>query len=256
MATSKDYIPKNAEEFNLFQLYLVAQVTANATIWNIPPTMVTELGNLSTAFGPIYAAVTNVETRSRQQVLAYNNFRIENDPLFRDFCQSFLTNNMLIPIDQRKAMGLNPRGLNPRTTRGKITTAPIVSVSAKGGGEVKFGFKVEASNTRTARHPLSNGVNVFYRIVPIGGTAPAPPPIPIGPTDPSADGGNATPAEAKAGLPSADGFEHYFNTRASFTRQLPLADIGKAMHVYAQWVNTSDSSNNSTFSMLTTIVIS
>ncbi len=205
---------------------------------------------------PLYAAITNVETRSRQQVLAYNNFRTENDPMLREFCQGFLTNNMLIPIDQRKAMGLNPRGLNPRTTRGKITTAPIVSVSAKGGGEVKFGFKVEASNARTARHPLSNGVDVFYRVAPISATAPVPPPIPVGPTEPSADSGNATPAEAKAGLPSADGFEHYFNTRASFTRQMPLADIGKALHVYAQWVNTSDPTKNSTFSMLTTIVIS
>ncbi len=257
MSTSRDYIPGNAKDFNDFQLYLVAQVVANAAAWNIPAITVADLTTASAAFAPIYAAIVNSETRSRQQLLAYKNFRKLNDPLFREFCQSFLTNNMVIPIDERKAMGLNPRGLNPRTKRTKISTAPIVSVIAKGGGEVKFGFKVEASNTRTARHPLSNGVNVFYRLVALNESAPAPPPIPVvPPTEPSNGTPAAASASAKAGLPTADGFEHYFSTRAAFSRQLPLTDLGKVMHVYAQWVNTTDPNMNSTFSMLSTIVVS
>ncbi|MCF8465711.1 MAG: hypothetical protein K9G41_12765 [Flavobacteriales bacterium] len=263
MSTSKDYIPKNAKDFNDFQVFLVARVTASGAVWNIPAANSALLGVKSTDFLPINAAISNVETRSRQQVLAYKTYRIGYDTFLREFCQSFLTNNMLIPIDERKAMGLNPRGINPPSKRPKISTAPIVSVKSAGGGEIKFGFKVDESNKRTARHPLSNGVNVFFRIVSLYGAVPPPPPPPVTPVVvPSGNGGNSEPSNSSStdavslGLPSSDGFEQTFSTKAAFTRQLPLADIGKVMYVYAQWVNTSDPSSNSTFSMVTTIVIS
>jgi hypothetical protein len=257
MSASKDYIPGNSKDFNDFQLYLVAQVVANAAIWNIPAAIAATLTTMSTDFVPINAAIVNEETRSRAQMIAYRAYRQQYDAYLRNFCQSFLTNNSVIPIELRKAMGLNPRGLNPRTKRVKIGTAPIVSVNTKGGGEVKFGFKVESSNKRTGRHPESNGVNVFYRIVTLNAPVPPPPPILIVPTGDAF--GGASPDEnsaAKAGLPSADGFDHAFSTKATFTRQLPLSEIGKVLHVYAQWVNTTDPGLNSTFSTLATVVIS
>lgn len=257
--STKDYIPRNAKEFNDFQLYLVAQVTTNGLAWNVPAALSAELTLKSTDFVPINAAITNKETRTQQQVLAYNTFRKEYEVFLRALCQGFLTNNTTIPVDQRKALGLNPRGLNPRGERAKISTPPIVVVKARGGGEVKFGFKVEDSNKRTARHPESNGVNVYFRIESMNEPAPTPPPIPQPPA-PGPNGTNRPETEnaskTRGALPSSDGFQHYFSTRASFTHQLSLDDIGKVLHVYAQWVNTSDYSKNSTFSMLTTIVIS
>lgn len=258
MSRSKDYIPSNASDFNNFQANLNTKVAANGATWNILANMVTELNDRSTAFALVYAAIVNVETRTRQQVLAYNEFRQTYDPFLRSFCQSFLTNNVVIPIDERKALGLNPRGLNPPSKRPKISTSPIVKLVPLGGGEVKFMFKVEASNKRTGRHPDSNGVNVYYRFLPVNAAVPAPPIQVPPPTDQPQD--EATNTDAKTsdelnGIPT-DGFEHYFSTKASFTQQLGLANIGKVLHVYACWVNTTNPANNSGFSMVSTVVIS
>lgn len=258
MSSSKDYIPGNASQFNTFQANLSTQVSANAPAWNIPAIIATDLSTRSVAFGLVYAPIVNEETRTRQQMLAYNAFRKSYDAFLRSFCQSFLTNNVVIPIDQRKALGLNPRGLNPPSKRTKITTSPIVKLVPMGGGEVKFMFKVEASNKRTGRHPESNGVNVYYRFLPINAAVPAPPvPVPP-PANQPQDGAPDTDAKTSDelnGIPT-DGFEHYFSTKANFTKQLGLSNIGKVLHVYAQWVNTTDPGLSSTFSMVSTVVVS
>lgn len=259
MTKAKDYIPGNINDFFVFQLNLNAQVTANAVAWNIPATEATQLDALSVAFGPISQAVSNEETRTRQQLLAYKTYRKDYVAFLRPFCQSFLSNNVVIPVDVRKALGLNPRGVNPRTERTDILTAPILAMQPLGGGKVRFSFRVAASNTRTARHPESNGVMIYYKYAT--GSTPLPPVPPVLPT------ANSETTETQSfelsnsdsdnnGLPTEDGYKTFFSTRASFFSQLALSDIGRTMHVYAQWVNTSDQSKNGPFSMVGTLIIS
>jgi hypothetical protein len=50
--------------------------------------------------------------------------------------------------------------------------------------------------------------------------------------------------------------ELYVSTKAQFKRQIGLRNIGKMLHIYAQWVNSSKPQNNGNFSMVTSIVIS
>lgn len=252
---SKSYIPSNDGEYNDFQEALVGEVNANATAWGIDAADVTELNQWSSDYAPIYKAIKNKEKRTPEQVMAHREFRKLYDPFLRGFCQSFLTNNKRIPISERKAMGLNPRGANAPSERKKITTAPIVSLQSLGGGMLKFGFKVAASNKRTGKHPESNGVMVYYRLLSSKDPIPAPPVVlPVGPEPPAPDDGDSS--SKPSGLPTTDGFMPVFSPRASFTRQLQLEDIGKILHVYAQWVNTSDAAKNGPFSMVATVVVS
>ncbi len=256
MSQAPDYIPRNIEDFNFFQSNLTARVTAGPAAWNVPPTMVTELGTWSTEFAPLHTAMSNDDTRNKAQKTGYEVYRKNYEVFLRQLCQGFLTNNSMIPIEDRVAMKLNPRGLRPRTPRVKISTPPVLSIRPMTGGEVYFGFKIEGSNKVSARHPQSNGVEVFYKIVANGAPTPPPPTPPtssVNETDPAPSGDASNAAE---GLPSNNGFTAITHSRARFTRQMGLDNIGKILHVYARWVNTSNSALSSTYSMVATVVIS
>jgi len=232
MAT-KNYIPSNNKDFMSFQSNLDAQVTANAVAWNIPAAEATALNTWSTGYGPLFNAIVNENTRTREQVIAHDTYRADYEAFLRSFCQGFLVNNMLIPISERVAMGLNPRGLNPPSKRPKILTAPIPSLFPLGGGMVKFSFKVAESNKRIARHPDSNGVEVFYKLETLA--------------EPAVVLNDALVEEAEPAEEQEDhsGFENVFSTRAQFVKKLGLEHVGKRLTVYARWVNTSDSEKNS-----------
>lgn len=243
---AKDYIPYNNNDFNNFQTYLNEQVTANSVAWNIPAAEQTALDTWSTGYAPLYKAILNLDTRTRAQVMAHDEYRDDYVGFLRPLCQGYLTNNPLIPISDRVAMGLNPRGLNPPSERPSILTAPILELKALGGGLVRFAFKVEASNTRSARQEDSNGVEVFYKLQ--SQVAEAVPVLAEG-DEPTSD----NPSDN--GLPS-EGYEKMFSTRARFIHQLPIQDIGKTLHVYARWVNTSDATKNGPYSMVLATVVS
>jgi hypothetical protein len=245
---NKDYIPKNIDKFNNFQNYLNGQVITNATPWNVPAAEQTALDTWSQNYVPLYKNVSNLETRSREQVLAYNEYRTDYVAFLRPFCQGYLVNNPLIPVSERVAMGLNPRGLNPPSKRPHITTSPILKLKAMGGGLVRYSFSVEDSKSRSARQADSNGVEVFFKLL---SQTPKSADAPVLVAEEDINPNNS----AESGLPT-EGYNTFFNTHARFTKQLALSDIGKTLHVYARWVNTSDETKNGPFSMVSATVVS
>lgn len=238
-----DYISQNNSDFDTFQGNVNDEVTANATAWNIPASEVTALNTWSSGFRPLYDAIKNKNTRTRQQMIAFEEYRSNYVAFLRAFCQGFLVNNTLIPISERAAMGLNPRGLNPRSKRPKITSKPIPSLKPLGGGMVQFTFKVEDSNARTARHPDSNGVEVFYKVEPILMDAQ-----PV----------NDVLVEEEEEITKDDliGYDHTFSTRARFISELGLDKVGHRLTIYARWVNTTDPNKNGPFSATSSMVVS
>lgn len=240
----RDYIPSNNSDFMAFQATINAEVTANAVTWSIPATEATALDTWSTGYQPLFEAIVNKNTRSREDVIAHDAYRKNYVAFLRPFCQGFLTNNPVIPIGERVAMGLNPRGLNPPSKRPDIDSAPITALTPMGGGMVKFSFKVAASDKRTARHPDSNGVEVFYKLEDL---APVNAPL----NDALLEEDLVVNAE------NADSdYDHIFNTRAQFKQELGLENVGKRLTVYARWVNTTDSSKNGPYSTITSLVVS
>lgn len=239
---SRDYIPSSNSDFNTFQEDLNTEVTPNAAAWNIPAAEVTALNNWSVGYQLVYKPITNARTRTREQLIAHDEYRKDYVAFLRPFVQGFLANNILIPISQRAAMGLNPRGLKPRSKRPQIETAPIPTLKAMGGGMVQFSFKVEDSNIKRGRHPESNGVEVYYRL-----EAQYKEPAPV----------NDVLVEEAVPAPKASvDYKQRFSTRAQYLEELGKDAIGQRLTVYARWVNTSDPEKNGPFSATTSTVIS
>ena len=239
---TRDYIPSSASDFNSFQENLNEEVTANATAWNVPAPEVTALNTWSAGYEPKYNAIVNKNSRTREQVVAHDQYKSDFVAFLRPFCQSFLTNNLLIPVSERVALGLNPRGLNPPSERPAILSAPIPSMKPLGGGMVQFGFKV-ADSTSRGRHPESNGVEVYYRLEPVN-VGPQPINDSLVEEEVSGTTGNEIP------------FEKAFNTRARFVSEMGLQNIGMRLNIYARWVNTSNPVKNGPYSSIISMVIS
>lgn len=240
---SRDYIPSSINDFMSFQDNLNTEVAANAATWNIPATEATALATWSAGYLPLFNAIVNKNTRTREQIIAHDQYRKDYVAFLRPFCQSFLTNNLLIPVSVRVALGLNPRGLNPPSTRQAITSSPIPSMKPLGGGMVRFGFKVADSNSTRGRHPESNGVEVYYRLEPVN----------VGQQTIN----DSLVEEEPTGATSKDGtLDKAFNTRASFISELGLQNVGMRLSIYARWVNTSSPSKNGPFSSTISMVIS
>lgn len=238
----RNYIPVNNNDFNNFQSDINTQVTANATAWNIPAAEATALNNWSTGYEPLYKNIKNKNTRTREQVIAYDEYRADYVAFLRPFCQGFLVNNTLIPMSERAALGLNPRGLNPRSERPVITSAPIPSMKPLGGGMVQFSFKVADSTSRTARHPDSNGVEVFYKLEPQ--------------VVEQAVLNDVLIEEEPVATQDDTGFKNMFSTRARFVNELGLENVGMRLTIYSRWVNTSDPSKSGPYSATTSLIIS
>ena len=245
-------------EFYSFIQNLSATVGANAAAWNLPPQPVTDFLDAITAFGPVFQQVNNDETRTRQQMVAYQTARAELEHTVRAFVQSFLANNATIPMADRVSMKLNPRGFTPRQPKSKINVAPVISLTALGGGLVRLRFKRPDSTGRASVLPDSTGIAFYFRFQPLG-TAPVPPPPAPPKPEPLNEQGTAPEAEGKqnkvAGLPSHNGYELEVVTRASIERQVSLDRIGSVMHVFAQYINSSAPIKNGPYSMVATVVV-
>lgn len=262
MSRRPDYIPRNMMAFFAFTQDLLTTIMANAGIWNLPASAVTELQDAITAFGPVFSAVTNKEKRTRQQMVAYQTARTQLEAQLRSFVQSFLVNNASIPMAERVGMELNPRGFTPRQPKGSITVAPIVALVALGGGKVRLRFKRPDSNGRTSMLPDSTGIAYYFRFQSMGNAPipvpPSPTPVPPPPM-PLYDQATAPEGAAKQsevpGLPAHKGYELEVVTRASIERQVSLDRIGSVMHVFAQYINSSKPANNGPYSMVVSVVI-
>jgi hypothetical protein len=267
MSAAKDYIPRPNEDFKLFEGYVVTVITPNAAAWNIPAVQSALLTTWSLGYLPLYNAIAIKSIRTQQQVTAHDVYRKDYESFLRKFLQGFVVNNILIPVDERTAMGLNPRGLNPRSARPKITTPPIPYLQPKGGGSMRFRFQMEETGGRPKRHPDSDGVDVYYCILDQDAPPPAAPVVVESQPAPPANGNTAaapTLMSAKGSIrvnavntdQTEDGYEIYFSTRAQFTKQLNIADRGKVLHIYARWVNNVKPENSGPFSSVVKSIIS
>jgi len=255
MSRRPDYIPRNMTAFFAFIQNLNSTVTANAGTWNLPANAVTDLQNAIMAFGPVFETVSNNRTRTREQMAAYQTERRALETQLRTFVQSYLVNNAGIPVSARIGMGLNVRGFYPRQRKTNITVAPIIALSALGGGKVRLRFKRPDGTGRPSLIADCTGIAYYFRFQPLG-TAPVPVPPPPMPTDDQAGPRDQVSRQGTvAGLPTYRGYELEVVTRASIERQVPIDRIGSVMHVFAQYVNSSDPSKNGPYSMVSTVIV-
>ena len=133
------------------------------------------------------------------------------------------------------------------TPKGKINDVPYVQITPLGLGEVKMRSRTSEDATRSSRHPLSDGIEYKYLIVPeSAGTSK--PPATTSPGSPS------TPAAIGMVLPE-DCTNSVVSKKALSTIALGSTASGKRLLLYARWVNLSNPANSGPWTQLMQTIV-
>jgi hypothetical protein len=157
-----DYVPRTHSGFDSWQRNINNSVTINAATWGIDPAKVAELNNKSNQFEGYYAKIENRNTRTLEQVAAFNQFRIEYTTFLRQLVQGSLVNNDLISYAEKIGMGLNPR-TGARPERPKITSMPVIEIAGMGGGSMEF-ICIDSADGRIKRPSNADGVELHIEV--------------------------------------------------------------------------------------------
>lgn len=231
-----DYIPGGNTAFFEWQEFLTGKVNVNGAAWGIPATVVSELDGRSTAYGLLYQSISNKQVRTPQQVEAHRVGRREFTTFLRQLVQGSLVNNALIPFDEKRAMGLNPRG--GRGSRPQIEDIPVLTLSAMGGGRVRFEVRMPNTTGRARMHPASNGAELRVYFTKAGGLPPR----------------TSEPGEPLPQPTESHEVHTVLRTRAVFTEDTDMQ--GHTLHMQARYVNTSAPSKSGPWSNEVTVVVS
>jgi hypothetical protein len=218
-----DYVPRKHADLDSWQRNLNTMVSTNATAWAIPATLVTELNDRSSTFGALYKPVENRETRTPQQVAAFNQFRISYTAFLRQLVQGYLVNNPVIPYDEKIAMGLNPR-TGSRSSRPSIKATPVIELTNGTGGVVYFDCR-NSEDGRSARPDNADGVELHIEI----------------------EGMKVADSLIDVEEPTMAQLDNKLTLRSSksrFKHAFGLENRGKQFTVYGKYYNNSDSTKN------------
>ena len=166
-----NYIPKRDDDFFNFQGNLVNIVVINAAGWGIPAPAVAALVARRAEFEPLYTTAQNKTTRRRADVVAFRECRKTYEKEIRAFVKAWLINNPLVTDEQRSEMALTIRDIEP-TPRGKIEVVPYIFLKALGGGVIEVRSQTEKDATRVSMHPLADGIECRWLLVPKGEMPP------------------------------------------------------------------------------------
>lgn len=233
---NNDYIPGGNGSFHEWQQFLTEKVTANGAAWNILATVTNDLVTQNAVYNTLYANIKIKQVRTTQQVDAHKVGRRSYTTFLRQLVQGYLVNNPLIPFDEKRAMGLNPR--DGRGKREKIVEIPVLSLVTIGGAFMRFEVRMPGTSGRARMHPEANGVELRVYFTKGGSSAPRP----------SEEGQQvALPMEARE-------VHTVLRTRAVFIEDTKMQ--GYTMHVQARYVNTSDPDKSGPWSNEVTMVVS
>lgn len=206
-----DVIPEKDEDFDKFQLILIAMVQANAVAWNIPAAIITAILPHKTNWDAKWAVAKNKATRTSTDVQAKKDARAAYEPALRSLISGGLANNPYVTNEQRVEMGLNIRDKNP-TPRPKPATKPDVTLKAHGNTQIMVTYEQEEGtegDTRPRAKP--EGVARMELVYKIGDPAPV--------------SANDCPKTVSI-------------TRSPYKLNFEPADSGKKLYAFARWVNT------------------
>jgi hypothetical protein len=168
MGSAKDHIPAKDNVFYPWQGNFVNLVVLNAVAWSIPPADVMALSARRAEYEPLYIKAQNKTTRNRTDVLNHREMRETYEKEIRSFVKKYCDT---LPNSDKSDLGLTIPDTEP-TPRGKIDVYPYVYLKAIGGGDIEIRCRVEEDKTMASMHPLADGVECKYILVPKGEMPP------------------------------------------------------------------------------------
>jgi hypothetical protein len=157
---------------NLFNIQgnFVNVSVANQVAWGIPAPAVAELVAERAIYEPLYHKSQNKNTRTRADVAAHKLAAERYLKKLRLFWNKWIENGDM-PAEEKLLLGgaLLDAELTPR---GKINDVPYVKLTGIGGGDVRVRVSVEEDQTKSSMHPLADGIECRYILVPKGEMPP------------------------------------------------------------------------------------
>jgi hypothetical protein len=166
--------PRTDDNFFNWQGKLVNKVVTNAVAWNIPAAKVTALTTRRAEYEPLYHKAQEKDERTKADVDRHRQARKLYEKELQVFVNAHIRYNEDVPRDEKIAMGVPPRDLEP-TPRGKISTFPIIGLKGIGGGDIEVRCRVTTDQTRFSMHSLADAVECKYIFVPTGEIPPEDP---------------------------------------------------------------------------------
>ena len=161
----------NDDNFFNWQGKLVNKVVTNAVAWNIPPAKVTALSASRAVYEPLYTKAQEKDDRTKADVDRHRQARILYEKELRTFVNAYIRYNEDVPRDEKIAMGIPPRDLEP-TPRGKIELVPYIFLKAIGGGVIEVRSQTEKDATRVSMLKTADGIECRWLLVPKGEMPP------------------------------------------------------------------------------------
>jgi len=166
-----DWIPTKAAAFNDKQSIYFPKVVANKVAWGIPDAAIAPLLVLQAEFVGLYNIIKDRENRTAAQVADFYGCHTRFAKAWRLFHKEWVAFNTA--ISKQDMVILVGKDYDPsHTPRGKITGFPYMNLKALGGGNIEVRAQVEQDATRPSMHPLADGVECRYILVPKGEMAP------------------------------------------------------------------------------------
>ena len=172
MGRKMDWIQTQNKAFRDKQDVYFALVVANKVAWGIPDAAIAPLLVLQTEFIVLYNIIKDREKRTAAQVADFNDCKKRYAKAWRLFHKAWVAFNPA--ISKQDMVDLVGKDYDTsRTPRGKITGFPYMNLKALGGGNIEVRAQVEQDATRPSMHPLADGVECRYMLVPKGEMAPS-----------------------------------------------------------------------------------
>jgi len=216
----------DANLFNAQGTYVNGVVT-NAVAWGISAAAVAALVARRAEYEPLYHECQDKNTRTKNDVVAHRLIRKLYETELRTFHNQWIDGNTSIPVQDKLILGGREKDTEP-TPRGKITDIPYVRLKAVGGGSIEVRCQVETDQTRPSMHPLADGVECRYILVPVGEMPPE---------------GHE---DAKKTLVSK---------KALFTIKCGDKQAGQRFYGFFRWTNLTNPANSGDWSPVQTVMI-
>jgi hypothetical protein len=113
--SSKDYIPRNDEDFDILQNNVYTTASTKYSAWDIPMTRISELSQARARWTAAITAYRNIGTRTPAVIQEKNDARKAYEVVLRNFIQGQLMHNSKVSDADHRFMGLPVYDRTPTT---------------------------------------------------------------------------------------------------------------------------------------------
>ena len=158
-----DYVPKTDAKYDDWQFNLIEIIIENATLWGVPPEVVTSLKANQARWAAAYGKASNKQNRTSADVITKDQAGDDFTKEIRNVVQQWLVRNPKVSDGDRVRMGISVRN-NTRTPVPPPSTFPIGSIDFSLRLQHTISFSDQASAHSNAKPEGAIGCEIYVKV--------------------------------------------------------------------------------------------